>query len=877
MATQLQTGGTTSTHERRLDDSVGVTHERRLRVFVSSTLKDLAPERAAARRAIENLRLAPVMFELGARPYPPATLYQAYLDQSHIFIGIYWERYGWVAPGMEFSGLEDEYLSSGDKPKLIYVKHPAPEREERLANLIRRMGAEGVSYKRFSDVAELERLIADDLALLLTERFEQARRQQALAIVQGASSNVPALVNRFVGREEEMAALEALLMTREARLVTVTGPGGIGKSRFALELANKLSKRFEDGAHLVLLQAVRDPNLVASTILHSLHVEESGASPVDAVVAHLSTREMLLVLDNFEQVVTAGDVTVRLLTECPRLSIVVTSREVLNLRGEHEFPLPPLEAPPAEIDEVEALRRFEAVRLFLDRARAAKPDFEIEQNNAADIAEIARRLDGLPLALELAAARSRVLTPKAMLARLEDRFKLLSSGWRDLPERHHTLRSTIDWSFDLLSEDDRRLFTRLAIFTGGCTLEAAEAVCGPSGDLDVLEGLASLVDKSLVRLVSDGAEPRYSMFDTIREYALDRLRAAGELDDSRGRHVAYYFDVIASAGEGMRGPTQDEWLARLDAELGNVRSTMAHMLRSGEPSGAVSIGWALWHYWWLHEHLDEGRRWMSEALTHELSDLDRARALAVEGIMAFWQSDYGVCVPAMAEALRVFETAGDNSGVALCELPLGFVESVLGDPQDALGRFDRSREMFDRLGDRWGSAIARIAVCWLWVGSEITISPQAFSEAVDRAEIVGTRAELGMALGNLASRELRAGNLATARSNVVDSLNLLYGTAVRGPSSYGIDVVAEIGLREGDLELAARLFGAADGIRAAIGSPLASMLAERRGRLLKEVSEGLGSRRYEALYSEGQTLSYRDAVTEAIAWCTSERSLHPLS
>jgi predicted ATPase len=871
MATQLQPGETTSTHERRLDDSVGVMHERRLRVFVSSTLEDLAPERAAARRAIENLRLAPVMFELGARPYPPATLYQAYLDQSHIFIGIYWERYGWVAPGMEFSGLEDEYLSSGAKPKLIYVKHPALKREERLANLIRRIGAEGVSYKRFSDVGELERLIADDLALLLTERFEQARQQQAVGIVRGASSNVPALVNRFVGREREMAVLEALLITREARLVTVTGPGGIGKSRFALELANNLSERFEGGAHLVLLQAVRDPNLVASTILHSLDAEESGASPLDAVVAHLNTQEMLLVLDNFEQVVIAGDVTVRLLTECPRLSIVVTSREVLNLRGEHEFPLPPLEVPPAEIDEVEALRRFEAVRLFVDRAGAANPDFDIEQKNAADIAEIARRLDGLPLALELAAARCRVLTPKAMLARLEDRFKLLSGGWRDLPERHHTLRGTIDWSFELLSEDDRRLFTRLAIFTGGCTLEAAEAVCDPSGDLDVLEGLASLVDKSLVRLVSDGGEPRYSMFDTIHGYALDRLRAAGELDDACERHVAYFVDLIASAGEGMRGPTQDEWLARLDVELENVRSAMDHLLRSGEPSGAVSIGWALWHYWWLHEHLDEGRRWMSEALAHELADLDRARALAVEGIMAFWQNDYGACVPAMAEALRVFETAGDKSGVALCELPLGFVESVLGDPQDALGRFDRSREMFDQLGDRWGSAIARIAVCWLWVGSEITISPDAFSEAVERAEIVGTRAELGMALGNLASWELRAGNLATARSNVVDSLNLLYGTAVRGPSSYGIDVVAEIGLREGDRELAARLFGAADGIRATIGSPLAPMLAERRGRLLKEVSEGLEPSHYDAIYSEGQTLSYRDAMTEAIAWCTSGR------
>ncbi|MGH2355554.1 MAG: DUF4062 domain-containing protein, partial [Chloroflexota bacterium] len=450
--------------EARQTRSLIRTPDQRVRVFVSSTIQELAPERVAAREAIARLRLAPVLFELSARPHPARDLYRAYLDQSHIFIGIYWQRYGWVAPGMDISGLEDEYRLSADRPKLIYIKSPAPAREPGLQTLLERIKADDtVSYKSFSTSRELRRLIEDDLALLLTERFEMA--QAAGATPPDATtrrrSNLPAQRSPLIGRDAEVADARDVLLRPETGLVTLTGPGGTGKTRLALQVAAGLVEHFEDGVVFCSLAAVRDPDLVASTIAQAVGSREApGRSPAESVKDYLQNKQLLLVLDNFEQVVVAAPLVADLLDAAPGLKVLATSRTPLRVRGERELPLAPLALPDVPdtishpiVASVGRLAQSAAVELFVQRAQEARPGFALTPENALVVAEICRRLDGLPLGIELAAAHMKVLSPAALLARLERRLPVLTGGARDLPARQQTMRSAITWSYDLLDDE----------------------------------------------------------------------------------------------------------------------------------------------------------------------------------------------------------------------------------------------------------------------------------------------------------------------------------------------------------------------------------------------------------------------------------------
>jgi hypothetical protein len=392
------------------------TPDQRLRVFVSSTLKEMAPERKAVRDAVTRLRLVPVMFELGARPHPPRQLYRAYLAQSHVFVGLYWQSYGWVAPGEEVSGLEDEYLLSGTLPKLIYVKSPAPEREPRLAQMLARIREDdSASYKAFSTPTELRRLVENDLALLLSERFEAALPRESAPEGASPASTLPAQPTPLVDREQEADAVGELLLRDGVRLVTVTGPGGIGKSRLALEVGARLGPSFVDGVRFVELASFTAPELVASTLAAALGLRVSGSrQPVEVVRSYLRDRRLLLVLDNFEQVTEAAPLVAELLAAAPGVEALVTSRTVLRLSGEHVFAVPPLSVPEAGAGrEVGSLEQYGVVRLFVERARAAEPGFELTGENAEAVVDICRRLDGLPLAIELAAARVRLLPPRA--------------------------------------------------------------------------------------------------------------------------------------------------------------------------------------------------------------------------------------------------------------------------------------------------------------------------------------------------------------------------------------------------------------------------------------------------------------------------------
>ena len=461
--------------------------------------------------------------------------------------------------------------------RLMAVAHGGQVLLSRAAlELTRDLLAPGVEVRdlgehRLKDLSRPERIfqvVAPDLPAI----FAPLRTLDAQA------NNLPHQPTLLVGRDQELAALAALLRRTEARLVTLTGPGGTGKTRLALQAATDFVDDCADGVWFIDLAPISDPGLVASTIGHTLGLKETGGQPLlDGLKSHLRDKQLLLVLDNFEQVVSAAHLLTDLLATSPRLKVLVTSREVLRLAGEHEYPVPPLALPPSELPPViERLEEYAAVALFVERARAANPDFKITGENAPAVAAICARLDGLPLALELAAARIKVLPPAALLARLDNRLKLLTDGARDRGARQQTLRGAIDWSYHLLLPDEQALFRRLGLFVGGCTLEAVEAVCDAAGNSrpDVLDLVASLVDKSLLRQEQEPAgDSRFSMLETIREYAREQLATSGETRLFQ-HHAAYYLAFAEQAARELTGQHQAPWLRRLDAEQDNLRAAL---------------------------------------------------------------------------------------------------------------------------------------------------------------------------------------------------------------------------------------------------------------------------------------------------------------
>ncbi len=749
------------------DRQVIRTPDQRLRVFVSSTLQELAEERAAAREAITHLRLAPVLFELGARPHPPRELYRAYLEQSHIFIGVYWQRYGWVAPGMDISGLEDEYHLSGDKPKLIYLKTPAPAREPHLQTLLDYIrDHDGVSYKYFSTAAELRELIENDLALLLTERFEMAQAAPAARPAGARVHNLPAPPTPLIGRETEAAAARDLLLRDDVRLVTLTGPGGTGKTRLSIEVAKALLDRF-DGAYFVNLAAITNPDLVPLAIAQAVDIREASDEPLEkSLKDYLRDKQALLVLDNFEQVVAAAPLVADLLRCCARLKLMVTSRTPLHVRGEQEFPVPPLALPDPNCTD--DLLQYPSIALFVRRAQDVKPGFALTEENAAAVAEICRRLDGLPLAIELAAARIKLLSPQAMLARLERRLPMLTGGARDLPDRQRTMRDTIAWSYDLLDECAATLFRRLAVFVGGCTLDAVEAVCNTDGVLgeDVFGEIEPLVDKSLLRWEeSVDGEPRFEMLQTIREYALEQLIEAGEEPVIRRKHADFYLRLAEAAEPHLTSGRRKPWLARLEAELDNLRAVL-EWSRS-EPQGsqtALGLAGALAWFWYFRGLLGEGRSWLEKALWRaEVSDragasqeamMRQAKALHAAGSLAWYQGDFVWARERLEESVALWRELRDHRGVAYALMLLGMNMFWKSDQRTSRAIHAESVALFREVGDKWGLALALF-----WMATAETY----FGNMAVRAELEESLAlfrELGDKWGVALALQTLGGDLA---------------------------------------------------------------------------------------------------------------------
>jgi predicted ATPase len=720
---------------------------------VSSTLGELAEERQAVSRAISALRLTPVMFELGARPHPPQELYRAYLTQSDVFIGLYWQSYGWVGPGMDISGLEDEFQLSQAYPRLLYVKVPAPDRQPRLTEMLARIEAEGsVAYRHFRTARELGRLVRDDLATLLSEQFAAAHLPAAAAAPPGRRGPRPLPVDptSLVGREQAIAEVAGLAGSPDVRLVTLTRLGGIGKTRLAVAVGERLVDRFGGRNAFVPLAAVTEPELVLAGAARAVGVELAGSgSPLEALAEYFGDDRWLLILDNLEQVVDAAGDIAALLARCRGVVILATSRTVLGLRAEREYPVPPLSLPAdlagAPIAELAAAP---AVALFMDRARAARPGFALTDANATAVAEICRRLDGLPLAIELAAARTRLLDPDALLRRLTASLDALGTGAVDLPERQRTLRATVEWSVGLLADAERSLLELAAVFVDGWTAEAAARVAGLDED-DVLDRFEALARHSLVYLDPADDGPRLRMLETIRAFMAERLAARADAAEIRRRHADHYRALTEQADRPLRGAGQREWCQRLDADEGNLAAAVRWYL-DNDPEPLPHLFRILWLFWFLRDHLGEAHSWVGRLLPAadsldleaqvELASTAAATALevgddemalsvqqrltplldlvedpylrAVSRLVASWAAgiagDLDRALADVADSLEQVRAEGELFWTALAAYTSGLVETAVGRYDDALRHLTEMRELAEQLDNAWLAAVSRV-------------------------------------------------------------------------------------------------------------------------------------------------------------------------
>jgi non-specific serine/threonine protein kinase len=696
---------------------------------------------------------------------------------------------------------------------------------------------------------------------------------------------LPAPLTSFVGRERDVAAVVDLLLRDNARLVTLTGPGGVGKTRLALRVAEGVAAEFADGVAFADLTPLTDPALVAPTVETALGVREAGDRPAsERLAAALRDRHLLLVLDNFERVVDAAPMVAGLLAACPCLTVVATSREPLLLSAERVFAVPPLAVPaPGTPGAPWAVRHparpavelaeSDAVRLFAERARAAKADFVVNAVNAPVVAAICARLDGLPLAIELAAARVKVLPIQALLDRLERALLLLTGGGRDLPARQQTMRNAVAWSHDLLTPEEQALFRRLAVFAAGFVLEAAEAVAGGPDDLDrdVFDGVASLVDKSLLQLPEGSEpEPRYRMLETVREFGLEQLADTGEQGMVRGRHAAWCLALAERAAEALDGPLRGAWLGRLEAEHDNLRAALAWFDRTGDASGLLRLAGFLWRFWYFRGHVSEGRAWGERALAGAADEpASNALARALLGVGALrWQSgETDTAAVPLQEALTLYRAQGDRTGTAWTLNVLGCLISDNGDLDRGVDHLREALAIFIELGDTVGRAqvegnLAEDA----FVRGDFALAAQRLEAVLALQREIGDTAGAMRALTYLGNAVLGQGDLARAHTLLAQAATALLTTGYVQAVPDALRGLARAASGWGDATRAATVFGAEEALRSRLGVLLPP--AVHRGWLERDVAalrQALGDAAFTAAWEAGRALSLGDAVALAAA------------
>ncbi|MGH2613966.1 MAG: ATP-binding protein [Thermomicrobiales bacterium] len=680
----------------------------------------------------------------------------------------------------------------------------------------------------------------------------------------------------LIGREHELASLTTLLRGADVRLVTLTGTGGMGKTRLALEAGARLRRDFGDGVVFVDLTPLRDADLVIPTIAGALGVRERvGQRLLDTLARFLAPKQMLLLLDNCEQVLGAAPEIAALLVTCPRLSVLATSREALHVRGEREFELLPLPLPQSRhLPAIAELASVPAVTLFVERASASSPGFTLTTENATAVAAICRRLDGLPLAIELGAARSKMLPPAAMLTRLEQRLSLLTGGSRNLPARQRTMRDAIAWSFDLLTESEQALFRRLAVFVGGWTLEGAEAVSGGWGDFEVLAGMDALTSASLVQSVAHrNWEWRFAMLETVREYGLERLAASGEEEETRRHHAEWCLALAERAEPRLLGPEQGTWLGCLEAELDNLRAAFVWAMQR-QPYTALRLAAALYLFWQKHGHIEEGSGWLDRALAQgrDAPVKMRAAALLSRAGLAAVQGDFEQAVALGEEGLVLAEETGDEHGVGWALAQIGGARLYAGQPAEAVAFLEQAVARFTATGNvPWRAmTLDYLGLAVLTLGDSARAAAL-YEEALALQRTAGETWATAQTLSRLGELARRAGRLADAAALYGEGLDLAREHDDHWITADCLTGLARVATASGEVERAARLFGAAEAHRWAMGVasvPLALHLEDDPN--LRTAHAVLGEGRFLAAWQEGRAMPPEEVIAEAAAVWTSE-------
>src|SRR5579859_4519531 len=732
-----------------------------------------------------------------------------------------------------------------------------------------------------------------------------------LKSLDAAPNNLPIQLTSFIGRTQEMSEISRLLS--EQRLVTLIGPGGSGKTRLAIQVAAEVADDFPGGVFFVALGPISDPRLVAATVAQSLSLTETaGHSIVDTLKDYLQKKSVLLVLDNFEQVIAAAPLAAELLAGCAQLKILATSREGLRVSGEHVYPVPPLPLPNlAQLPPPEVLAQNATVELFVQRAQAVKPGFSITPDTAPAVAEICHRLEGLPLAIELAAARVKLLPPRAMLARLEDRLGFLTGGGRDLPARQQTLRNAIAWSYDLLGEAEQKLFQRLCVFVGGCTVETVEMVVGDDpGPVSLLDQLGSLLDKSWLRQVEDiNGEPRFVMLETLRAYGLQELKTSGEQDVMQQRQARFFLALAEQAEASLEGAEQVAWMDRLEQEHDNLRAALEWSLTA---PGAEPLCWrlagTLGLFWEVHGHFSEGRERLAAVLAMPAAQAPapaRAKLLARAAELAYRQSDYPATTALAGESLALCRALGDQPGVASALLKLANAATEAGDYATTASLLEEALAIWRALADKHGTARALISLGWAALRcGDYRLAQARLEEALVLSRELGDTRSIGFELSGLGEVAMRQGDDAQATRLVEESLALRrqlsnkWGVGVSlgtlgwiamraadwpravarlgesldvrreigdmGGSAWCLERLAEIALAQGQPQKAGRLLGAAAALRSSIGSVMDLVDQPEYEHRLAALRADLGAERFAEAWEAGRAMTLEQAAAHAL-------------
>jgi predicted ATPase/class 3 adenylate cyclase len=735
----------------------------------------------------------------------------------------------------------------------------------------------------------------------------------ALKTLEERPTNLPIQPTPLIGREQQVTEVVTLVRRGGIRLVTLTGAGGTGKTRLSLQVAAELVADFEDGVFFVDLAAITDPDLFIPTVAQTLSVREKpGQSLSETLDDYLRDKHLLLVLDNFEQLLEAGPTVSALLAGAPSLEALVTSRAPLHLSGEHEYSVPPLAVPDLDASlPLATLAGYEAVQLFVERAQAVKPEFELTSENAPAVAEICARLDGLPLAIELGAARVRILSPQALLGRLSERLVLLTGGARDAPARQRTLRDTIEWSYGLLSSSEQRLFARLSVFLGGRTIEAAEAVCDPEAELGaaVFDGVASLVEKSLLRQdEGPGGEPRFLMLETIREYALDRLERSGQGELLRQRHAHYFVAFAEEAEPEILGADQILWLERLEAERDNFRAALGWLLERGDTERTLRLIGSLRRAWVARGYLSETRKWLESAFARSAAVPPQVEAKALYGLgrVALVEGDYDEAIPSLERSARLFRELGEAEGLVFSLADLGFIATAQGRPDDAQRFAEESLIEAKAAGnDRTIAAALHSLACGKLDADEYGEARTLFEQSLDlrrklgdkrnmanslcylgsvallegdynrATALLGESLALGRELGNvlivsaaLANESLVAlalGDAGRAAALCIESLALSHELGDKRTTVECLHALAGVAAVQAEPLRAAVLSGAAESLHAAIKAPPSPAERIVGERFLPLARAAVDDASFETTWAQGRRMNYDAVVAYALA------------